>query len=248
MKRKNIYIIFLAVIAYSFVGCEDFLDTRIDVYDTIDRLETRRATLNNFANAYYTPMQYGFTVIDNNLFAAASDEAQQTAPVSDVSYFNRGIISPDVNPLSGLYNNYYEGIRAAHFFLDYAKDGESFLALNRDTAALYNPDGTIYHTDNRMHYRRDVINLNWQRAEANIAIAYYYSELIKMYGGVPIVVTTLDKDPNKGNIPRSSYEQVVEYIEELIDSQLDNLQENWATHPDNVAARAGRFDKATALA
>ena len=260
MKRKNIYIIFLAVIAYSFVGCEDFLDTRIDVYDTIDRLKTRSATLNNFANAYYTPMQYGFTVIDNNLFAAASDEAQQTAPVSDVSYFNRGIISPDVNPLSGLYNNYYEGIRAALFFLDYAKDGESFLALNRDTAALYNPDGTIYHTDNRMHYRRDVINLNWQRAEANIAIAYYYSELIKMYGGVPIVTTLMENDPNVGRVTQSTYEEVVEYIVKLIDDNADKVNLDWRVALDddydpwanvrnwNYRNNTGRFDKTSALA
>ena len=70
-------------------GCSDFLDTRMDVFETRDRLETRYSTLTSFANAYYAPMQYGFETIDGNLFAAASDEAVQTAPVSDVSYFNR---------------------------------------------------------------------------------------------------------------------------------------------------------------
>lgn len=260
MNRIYIYIAFLAVMAYSFVGCEDFLDTRIDVYDTIDRLETRSATLNNFANAYYTPMQYGFTVIDNNLFASASDEAQQTAPVSNVSYFNRGIISPEVNPLSDLYNNYYEGIRAAHFFIDYAKNGENFLALNRDTAALYNPDGTIYSTDNRMSYRRDVINLNWQRAEANIAMAYYYSELIKMYGGVPIIATTMENDQNMGRTPQSTYEEVVEHIVKLIDDNADKVNLDWRVALDddydqwanvrnwNYRNSTGRFDKTAALA
>lgn len=241
MKRKIVYSVLFALVIASFTKCSDFLDTKVDTFTTPDRVSTRYATLWAFANSFYTPLQYGFTTIDNNLFAAASDEAQQTLAVSNVSYFNKGIISADLNPLSYLYDNYYEGIRAAHFFLDYAKDGEDFLALNRDTSGVAN-------IENRISYERDVRSLRWYRAEANIAIAYYYSELIKMYGGVPIVTTTMDKDPNKGNIPRSSYEQVVEYIEELIDSQLDNLQENWATHPDNVAARAGRFDKATALA
>lgn len=260
MRVKNKYIVLLSVIAYSFVGCSDFLDTRIDVYDTIDRLETRSATMTSFANAYYTPMQYGFTVIDNNLFAAASDEALQTAPVSDVSYFNKGVISPELNPLSYLYNNYYEGIRAAHFFIDYAKNGEDFLALNRDTAALYNPDGTIYHTENRMSYRRDVINLNWQRAEARIAIAYYYSELIKMYGGVPIVPTTMENDQNKGSLSRSSYDEVVEHIVALIDDNADKVNLDWRVMLDeeydqwadvknwNYRNSSGRFDKTSALA
>jgi hypothetical protein len=260
MRRKKIYIVLLAVIAYSFVGCEDFLDTRIDVYDTIDRLETRRETMTNFANAYYTPIQSGFDVIDNNFFAAASDEAQQTAPVSDVSYFNKGIISPDFSPLSYLYNNYYEGIRAAHYFIDYAKDGEDFLALNRDTSALYNPDGTIYHTDNRMQYRRDVINLNWQRSEAMIAIAYYYSELIKMYGGVPIITTTMENDADMGRVPQSSYDDVVEYIVKLIDDNADKVNLDWRVMLDegydqwadvrnwNYQNNTGRFDKTSALA
>jgi hypothetical protein len=260
MRRKNIYIALFAVVVYSLVGCTDFLDTRIDVYDTIDRLETRYSTLNSFANAYYTPMRYGFTVIDNNLFAAASDEAQQTAPVSDVSYFNRGIISPELNPLSGLYSDYYEGIRAAHFFLDYAKDGENFLALNRDTSAVYNPDGTIYHTNNRMSYRRDVINLNWQRAEAMIAVAYYYSELIKMYGGVPIVTASTGNDPNAGKVVQSTYEEVVDYIVKLIDDNADKVNLDWRVAlPDNYDQWAdvknwnyrnsiGRFDKTSAQA
>lgn len=260
MKRKNIYIAFFAVAVYSFVGCSDFLDTRVDVYNTMDNLRTNSSTLNSFANAYYTPMRYGFTVIDNNLFAAASDEALQTAPVSDVSYFNRGIISPDFNPLSSLYSDYYEGIRAAHFFLEYAKDGEDFLALNRDTAAVYNPDGTIYHTNNRMNYRRDVINLNWQRAEAMIAIAYYYSELIKMYGGVTIVAASKDNDPNAGRVNQSTYEEVVNYIVKLIDDNADKVNLDWRVAlPDdydqwadvknwNYRNSIGRFDKTSALA
>jgi hypothetical protein len=241
MKRKITYSILFVLVIATFTKCSDFLDTKVDTFTTPDRVNTRYATLWTFANSFYTPLQYGFTTIDNNLFAAASDEAQQTLAVSNVAYFNKGIISADLNPLAYLYDNYYEGIRSAHFFLDYAKDGENFLALNRDTSGVAN-------IENRISYERNVRSLRWYRAEAHVAIAYYYSELIKMYGGVPIVTTTMDKDEIQGRIPRSSYEQVVEHIEELIDSQLDNLQENWSTHPDNVAALAGRFDKATALA
>ena len=242
MKRKNKYSILFAAAIFAFAGCSDFLDTKIDRLTTPDRVETQRANLWTFANAFYAPLQYGFTTIDNNLFAAASDEAQQTAAVSNVSYFNKGTVNANVNPLSNLYYYYYEGIRAAYFFLDYAKNGEELLALNRDISS---------NAQVRLNYARDVMTLNWYRAEAKVAIAYYYSELIKMYGGVPVVTTTMDKDPNAGAIPRSSYDQVVEHIVKLIDDELDNIQPDWgAPRADgwSIANQAGRFDKATALA
>lgn len=238
-------------------GCEDFLNTRMDVFNTMDRLQTRSSTLTSFATAYYTPMQYGFDVIDGNLFAAASDEAEQTAAKSDVSAFNRGLISADLNPISYLYDNYYEGIRAAHFFLEYAKDGEDFLALNRDTSTVYNPDGSIYATDMPRAYMRDVINLGWQRAEARIAEAYYYGELIKMYGGVPII----DENGNGGFARQASYDEVVEHIVSLIDDNIDKVRLDWRVAldetPENAVAdvrnwntrdEMGRFDKTSALA
>ena len=238
-------------------GCSGFLDTRQDVFDTMDRLQTRSATLNNFAIAYYTPMRSGFSMIDENLFASASDEAEQTAAVSNVAIFNKGIISPERNPLAYLYTNYYDGIRAAHFFLDYAKDGEEFLALNRDTATVYNPDGSVYSKDKPRAYKRDVINLQWQRAEARIAEAYYYAELSKMYGGVPII----SDDVTNPTMTPATYDEVVEHIVKLIDDNKDKVNLDWrvALTPDadnavadvnnwNFRDNIGRFDKTSALA
>jgi len=245
MKRINICFVQIAIISLIFVSC-DFLDTKIDTITTPERVETSYGTLWNFANSMYAPLQYGFWTIDDNLFASASDEAQQTSVVSGVSYFNKGTINASVNPLSSLYQNYYDGIRAAYFFLDYAKDGENFLALNRDTSAMRNPV-------NRVNYRRDVLRLDWYRAEAYIAMAYYYSELIKMYGGVPIVTSLMENDPNKGRIQKLSYDDCVEHIVNLIDEYVDQVNPNWNIRISSlsnwdVSDQAGRFDKATALA
>ena len=255
MKRNIINSALLAALVASTCACSDFLDTRIDVFDTMDRLESRYSTLNSFAYAFYTPMQNGFNVIDGNLLASISDEAEQTAPTSDASAFTRGLISADLNPLSYLYNNCYEGIRAARFFLDYAKDGENFLALNRDTSTVYNLDGTVYSTDQPRAYKRDVINLGWLRAEAGIAEAYYYGELIKMYGGVPII-------GDDGKYARqATYDEVVEHIVDLIDANADKVNLDWRVALDETPQNAiadvtnwnfrdniGRFDKTAALA
>ena len=104
-------------------SCSDFLDTCYDTNNTSETLASNRSSIWAFANAFYSPMSYGYTAIDNNIFASASDEAQQTAAASNVIYFNKGIINANVNPLSGRYNNCYEGIRAANYFLDYVADG-----------------------------------------------------------------------------------------------------------------------------
>lgn len=235
MQTKNKILILCLVMLLS-AGCsKGFLDTRIDTEMTPGDLSTNRGTIWAFATAFYTPISYGFQVLDNNLLAAISDEAQQTASSGDVYYFNRGVINADINPLAHLYDDYYEGIRAANFFLEYAKNGEALMALNRDTVR----DANGYH--------RDLSTLKWYRAEAQIAKAYYYAELIKMYGGVPIVPSTLDNDPDPANIPRSSYDEVVQYIVNLVDTYLNELQDDWKS-ADGFADQTGRFDRLTALA
>lgn len=228
---KKTILVFLSILLLS--GCADFLDTSLDTNPTSETIETNRNTLWNLANAFYSPITYGYSVIDNNIFASASDEAQQTAVSSNVLYFNKGILNEGVNPLFYLYRNYYEGIRAANYFLDYVKDGkgEELLKLNR------NIENDIYS------YMRDVASLNWYIAEAHIARAYYYSELIKMYGAVPIIEKTIEQSDNE-KVTQSSYDQVVEYILNEIDTYSGELAVNW----DEFADREGRFTFGAALA
>lgn len=223
------------ILAWLFLlsGCEEFLDTSLDRNQTSETIATNRSTLWNFGNAFYSPISNGFSILDNNIFASASDEAQQTDVSSSANYFNKGIINANLNPLFYLYQNYYEGIRAANYFLDYVKDGkgEELLAKNR------NIETDIYS------YQRDIQSLNWYIAEAHIARAYYYSELIKMYGGVPIVEKTIEQASNE-KITRSDYDQVVNYIITEIDTYKDNLALNWNDFTD----RNGRFTLGVALA
>ena len=239
MKYKSLYkLTLIASVITILYGCSDFLDTKVDTDLTPEAIETNRGTLWSFGNAMYSSLTSGFTVLDGNLFAAASDEAQQTAESGYVYSFNRGIIDPyNVNLLTnGIYSRCYEGIRAANFFLEYAQNGEELLKLNRDTVKDF------------INLERDLRNLNWFRAEAHVARAYYYMELLKCFGGVPIVETTIDKDSNPGRIPRSSYDEVVEYIVREIDTYKDGLQTDWKTHPDNVSKSDGRFELKSALA
>ena len=201
-------------------GCSDFLDTSLDQNETGESIETTLGTLWKFGNAFYTPIASGYTTLDSNLFAAATDEAQQTKVQCNASYFNKGVINANLNPISNLYTDCYEGIRAANFFLDYTANGkgEYMVGMNRDTI------------NDRPNYERDLASLHWYQAEAHIARAYYYAELIKQYGGVPIVESQYAA--NKF-IPRSSYDQIVEYIVKEIDD-----------HKGKTGCRLGEFLRA----
>ncbi|WP_423126659.1 RagB/SusD family nutrient uptake outer membrane protein [Gaoshiqia sp. Z1-71] len=229
LKRSLFILAGLSILS----GCDEFLDTSLDRNQTAETIATNRSTLWNFGNAFYSPITYGFSIIDGNIFASASDEAQQTDVSSNVVYFNKGIINESINPLFYLYQNYYEGIRAANYFLDYVKDGkgEALLALNR------NIETDIYS------YERDVNSLNWYIAEAHIARAYYYAELIKMYGGVPIVEKTIEQAGGE-KVTRSDYDDVVDYIVDEIDTYKGQLSVNWNDYAD----RNGRFTLGVALA
>ncbi len=215
MKTKYI-ILTMAAAAMTLSSCEKYLDTSLDLHNTSETVETSRNSIWGFANAFYSPIIYGYAVIDDNLFASASDEAQQTSAASDVIYFNKGIVNSSVNPLWRYYNNCYEGIRAANYFLDYVSDGKGMALLEQNRNLI---------TD-AVNYARDVASLNYYIAEAHIARAYYYSELIKMYGGVPIIEQTSDAAGAR-MVARSSYEDCVEYIVGEIDGWKDQLATDW---------------------
>lgn len=231
MKTIKFGILATALLAAA-QGCS-FLDTSLDTNRTGETILTDRNSIWYFANACYSPIINGYSVIDGNLFATASDEAQQTSAASDVIYFNKGIVNASVNPISNLYNNCYAGIRAVNFFLDYIADGkgEEMLARNRNLV-----------TD-AVNYKRDLQSLEWYTAEVHILRAYYYAELAKMYGGVPIVESTMDKSGGSF-VPRSTYEEVIDYIVGEIDGWKDRLACDW----NDFAEREGRLTLGAALA
>jgi hypothetical protein len=233
MKYKYIVTIATGISMLSMACKKDFLDTKLNTQQTPETIITSAGSLTGFAWAFYTPLRDGFTAIDNNLFATVSDEAQNNLPTNDALYFNQGLISETLNPESFIYKTYYDGIRAANNFLDYSVNADALIAIGTDPIE----DASSIATAKQ--------NIEWFKAESHIAKAYYYAELIKRYGGVPIVTQTLQKS-GKVDIPRSTYDQVVEYIIKEIDDNKANLQVNWKT--SQFVANDGRFTLGAALA
>jgi hypothetical protein len=79
------------------------------------------------------------------------------------------------------------------------------------------------------------------KAEMKTLIAYRYEEMFKRYGGVPLVKHSLTVD-EEIMIPRSSLEEVLDYVETLCDEAI-------AVLPDNYEDKyKGRVTKGVAMA
>lgn len=230
MKKQ--YLIVVAIgLMISISGC-DYLDTKIDTQITPETLSSDYSKLKDLGYAPYTYIRNGFYLIDNNIPAAMSDEAEQTAPSSEVQRFNDGSWNAYNNP-DNPYTYYYEGIRAANFFLEYSVDYKKQLAQNRDTIS-----------DNSYQYNLDVADIGWMRGEAHILRAYFYFDLIKRYGDVPLITKVLSLTDDL-DLPRTDYNTIVNFIVSEIDNYADSLQVNWKNYDSE---RDGRFTKGAALA
>ena len=216
-----------------FVLSCDTLDTKIDTLYTKDAIQSNFNMIKSIGMAAYTNMQNGFYRLDNNIAAAMSDEAELTASTSNVQMFNEGSLDAFTNP-DNHYSYFYKGIRNANNFMEYSVNYKQQLLQNRDTLR-----------DNGYQYNRDIKDIAWLRAEAHVLRAYYYFELTKRYGGVPLIQSSLQVGQSAPPIPRESYENLVEYMVSEIDCALDSLQNDWKTYD---ASQDGRFTKGAALA
>lgn len=214
------------------VSC-DPLDTKIDTMMTEEQLAADFTKLYSLGYAPYSYITNGFSFIDSNIDAAMSDEAVYTKTSSSVKSFNEGTWNQYYNP-DNVYIECYKAIRAANFFLDYSTNYKKQLSYNRDTLS-----------DNGNDYRRSVKNVAWLRAEAHVLRAYFYFELIKRYGDVPLVKDVIAIDGNS-DFPRTDFDSVVDYAVSEIDYVIDSLQPNWKT--SDFSNYDGRFSKGSAMA
>ncbi len=165
--------------------------------------------------------------------ASITDDAEQTTSASKSQLFHDGSWDSFNNPVD-VYKDMYEGIYYANYFLENSLNFREILSRNRDTLG----------NDNGLSYRRQVMNVRWLRAENRILRSYFYFELIKRYGDVPLVTKVLSQKDNT-KIPRTPFNEVVNYIVSEIDYIKDSLQTNWANFDD---ALNGRITQGAALA
>ena len=155
-----------------------------DINYTFDVLDSIGTQAEGFlTDIYASGIPRGYNRIANDVLDAGSDDAVSSASSTQIERFLTGQISP-VNVVDGVWENSYSTIRKVNIFL-----------ANIDK---------VPHKDPQV--------ITFWKTEARLLRAIAYFEMIKRYGGVPMIgdkVLTVDDDLE---LAKNSYEECVEYI------------------------------------
>ena len=226
IKYNILFIAVLIIVAFS--ACQD-LEPDFAVTLTKEEVSKSYDYTKYRALAVYNEMLNGFEYIDGAMLASATDDAEHTLETSKVHNFNTGNWNAISNP-DDVWTHYCQAVRVANQFLANADsvDLESY-RLNPDAGSQ------------EAYLSRLADIENW-KVEVRLLRSYFYFELIKRYGGVPIIdyETTLDQDYL--NVGRNTLEQCVDFIVSECDYAASLLPKSYGD------ADLGRVTKGAALA
>ena len=226
-----IYISVAISIAFTLSSCNGFLDREEDSF--IDKTATFDSY--NRTKQYLT---YAYTLLPDGLnrfsreamLASATDDAEFAIESAEIQQFNNGSWNALNNP-DDVWNRYFSGISKCCTLL------ENTDHVNLDISRL--------DPDKQVEYANSLKDIRMWRAEARFLRAYFHFELLKRYGPIPIVTSTLSINGNYENTPRPTMKEVVDFIAKECDIAADTLE---LTPWRNVNDAFGRATKGAALA
>ena len=190
MKNLNILTktVFTASLAMCMFACAD-LDLPNDGRITYQELFSSYSRIKNSFNGCTDIPAVGFTY-NNSPLASYCDEAHDASDMTSGGVYNwyNNRLTPTSNPLGNHWALYYILIGYCNTFLQYI-------------------------TDPAFPYQFDSLDeKNGYIAQVRVARAYYYLQLIKRYGGVPIIDTLYEMDHDFSKDRRASFEEVADFI------------------------------------
>lgn len=218
MKR---YILFTALVAFSFMGCQKVLDTRPgDTYSEVDIYSNIALTERLVFYSYNITENWGLNEADWWTRRAGIENATDEAWFHFVPQnfkITRGLISPnDMGFFRNLWDHYYKFIGTTNEFLNKI-DGSPVAATNPNEVATLKGE---------MKYLR----------------AYGYTRLVSFFGGVPIIDKPFTLKDNFTR-PRNSYQESVDFIVKELDEAIALLPSGTRS-----GVEFGRVSKGAAMA
>jgi hypothetical protein len=195
----------LAFTALVFTACQKMEDRPLEkiteeyLWDSKDSLGTNASY---FLNDIYGDLPTGYNRIGTttgqlDLLDAATDDAVASADNAPISRFTNGGYSPLENGDDSWGRN-YTSIRKCNLFV------ANFPKVNLKTSLL--PEGKYWKAENRF------------------LRAMFYYELIRRYGGVPLLGDRILTITDDLRLPRNSFEECVNYIVSECDAIRDDLR------------------------
>lgn len=215
-QAVKIYILLFAGIAAGVVSCDrDLLDKKPLDSLTDDAVFSDATFLQNYVYNVYNgmkPIWYPGTGGFEALTDVAVSQPETHDKSAGIRQYIEGTVSPDnIVDLTNIWNDEYGYIRKANVFFE--KTDNSPLE-----AAVLDP------MKGEMHFLR----------------AWMYFELIKTYGGVPIITSSFKLDDANFDVPRNTYAECAKFVLDEIELAGGLLQ--------SVTPAAGKITKAAAMA
>lgn len=227
--KHNIFATLFLVLLYS---CS--LDPELSFEITPDQASVNYDYAKNRATGMYSPLKKGFQYMGDAMMAAATDEAEFVRPWENIQNFNKGNWNQFANP-DDVWAYYFEAIRRTNVFLADC-DNVNLDRWKND------PSETA-----QIIYAQKVKEVGFWKLEARFLRAYYHFELMKRYGGIPIMVEAISKDDTYSEIKRDPLQDVADFIitecEELADPE-NGLPDVYDLPADNL----GRATRGAVLA
>lgn len=228
MKKINI-LLYSAILIIALSACDDSLDREVVLTLTKDKVTKSYNNSLGSLNAIYTFLPNGFSDINGAMMASASDEAEHTLETSTIQKLNTGSWNALNNPDDSWSRN-FKGIRAVNLLL------VNLDSINLDYYKLDSNPAT------QLAYQTYLSNMKRWKYEARFLRAFFYFDLTKRYGGVPILTTALQLDADYKNIKRNTLAECIQFISDECDSAANVLPTLYAD------ADFGRATRGAALA
>ncbi|WP_352422839.1 RagB/SusD family nutrient uptake outer membrane protein [Proteiniphilum sp.] len=217
MEKK--YIIYL--FSLFFVACAD-LDIQPDGRITLSDVFKEEIKTEAFLGTVYTfRPAYFWYYTNQSMLAGSSDEAEDSMVGSGAPNINArwiaGGLTPSYNPGIDLYSQMWRGVQYANIFLENIH---------------------LIEFEDRKKQERLI-------GEAKILRAYYYWELVKQYGPMPIFEKAPDVNFEYASLTRPTFQDNIDFIVKDCDDAIANTN-----IPLRIfyGAEAGRMTRAVAYA
>lgn len=234
MKTKINRIAICAIAVLALASCGDRMDYKeYNVYDK-DYITQNFARVGGFMTNLYNTVDYDFGNFSSGaMLASASDESEYSHQGNAIEDFYNGAWSASnakENLPSG-WTKMYQGIASANAVL-----GE-FMDATFDELMLNTDYNAQMHRYNNYQY------------EARFMRAYYYFNLVKTYGGVPLIDRVMTAE-EVNQLSRSSADDIFTFIISECDDIKDLIVENYSDLGQYAlnAEETGRADRLAVLA
>ena len=216
--KKLFYILSVALLA---IGC-NFLDfdesssdySREDMYLTYSNIQKM------LTNVYgYMPNKNIYDV-SSAMRDCGSDDAEYADPDASVQRFTNGTWSA-LNTVDDKWSTMYSGIRSANEFLE----------------SIKTVDLSMYQYETK--YQRWLEHLKYYPYQAKVLRAYYFFELARRYGDIPMPLTMLTAE-QANVIEKTPFNDVIDFIVSECDEAAKNLPDTYVGLLDDEVGRVTR--------